>query len=92
MNPVFEMKYPKQTSRRAWEPLRLWTSLFLENKPGIYEDGKQILDLENAVDYNLFNLLISGMDNIMKNIYFWIFFINHNNCNTFLRSMSPSSF
>lgn len=71
MNPVFEMKYPKQTSRSAWEPLRLWTSLFLENKPGIYEDGKQILDLENAVDYNLFNLLISGMDNIMKNIYFW---------------------
>ncbi|MCI8353772.1 MAG: hypothetical protein HFI47_01625 [Lachnospiraceae bacterium] len=70
MNPVFEMKYPKSVTQEAWEPLRLWTSIFLTDRSYSFEEGKEILDMENAVDYNLFNLLICGMDNIMKNIYF----------------------
>lgn len=70
MNPVFEMKYPKNVTKEAWEPLRLWTSVFLTDKSYSYREGKEILNMENAVDYNLFSLLICGMDNIMKNIYF----------------------
>lgn len=71
MAPVFELKYPKVFSAQEWEPLRQWTSMFLWKEPYDYESGKASLNMENAIDYNLFNLLICGMDNIMKNIYFW---------------------
>lgn len=70
MSPVFELKYPKVFSAKDWEPLRRWVSMFLEGEPYDYEVGKAILNMENAIDYNLFNLLICGMDNTMKNVYF----------------------
>lgn len=71
MNPVFEMKYPAAVTEKAWEPLRLWTSVFLTDRSRSPKEGMGLLNMENAVDYNLFNLLICGMDNIMKNVYFW---------------------
>lgn len=71
MSPVFEWKYPKDFEMEDWEPLRAWTDAFCFDKMETYEEGKALLNMENAVDYNLFNLLICGMDNIMKNIYFW---------------------
>lgn len=71
MSPVFEWKYPKNFEKEDWEPLRRWTDAFCFDKLENYEEGKALLNIENAVDYNLFNLLICGMDNTMKNIYFW---------------------
>lgn len=68
MSPVFEWKYPKDFKTGDWEPLRAWTDAFCFDKMESYEKGKALLNMENAVDYNL---LICGMDNIMKNIYFW---------------------
>ena len=53
-----------------WEPLRKWTDLFLFDGLSDYGEGTDIINMENAIDYNLFNLLICGGDNIMKNIYF----------------------
>lgn len=71
MNPTFELKYPKDFKMDDWEPLRIWTNMYCFEELGDYEEGKAILNMENAIDYNLFNLLTCGMDNIMKNIYFW---------------------
>ncbi|MDO4302925.1 MAG: CotH kinase family protein [Bacillota bacterium] len=71
MNPVFVMKYPSECLEENWEPLRRWSSLFLTEEIVDYQLGRDILNMENAVDYNLFNLLICGMDNTMKNVYFW---------------------
>ena len=71
MDPVFVMKYPSKFTSKDWEPLRQWTSLFLTDRFEDYPSGKEILNMENAIDYNIFNLLTCGMDNTMKNIYFW---------------------
>lgn len=71
MNPTFEWKYPKDFEMEDWEPLKKWTEMYCYDGLTDYEEGKAILNMENAVDYNLFNLLTCGMDNIMKNIYFW---------------------
>lgn len=70
MNPVFTIQYPKEFSMEAWEPLKSWVNLFGYEQLKDYETGKQMLNMENAIDYNIFNQLIYGMDNIMKNIYF----------------------
>lgn len=70
MEPVFELKYPETFTMEDWEPLKSWASMFLEEASYDYEAGKAILNMENAIDYNLFNLLICGMDNTMKNVYF----------------------
>ena len=71
MNPVFVLKYPKDFEMEDWNPLRQWTSMFCFGEISDYESAKAILNIENAVDYNLFNLLTCGMDNIMKNVYFY---------------------
>lgn len=71
MSPAFELKYPKEFEMDDWEPLRQWTSMFCFEEPWSFGEGQEILNMENAVDYTLFNLLICGMDNAMKNIYFW---------------------
>lgn len=70
MNPTFVLKYPKDFEMEDWEPLRQWTALYLSGEIEDEQEAKAILDMENAIDYNLFNLLTCGMDNIMKNIYF----------------------
>lgn len=70
MSPVFVLKYPKDFTKEDWEPLRTWTELFCTDEPVDYEAGEAVLNMENAIDYNIFTMLICGMDNEMKNIYF----------------------
>lgn len=70
MSPTFELKFPEVFTMEDWEPMRQWSEMFLFGEQFDLDRGKALLDMENAVDYNLFNLLTCGMDNIMKNIYF----------------------
>lgn len=70
MNPVFTIEHPREFTMETWEPLKSWVDLFGHEQLTDYETGKQMLNMENAIDYNIFNQLIYGMDNIMKNIYF----------------------
>ncbi|MCI8613710.1 MAG: hypothetical protein HFJ01_01135 [Lachnospiraceae bacterium] len=70
MTPTFVWKHPKDFEMEDWEPLRKWVSMFCFEEFEDYESAAAILNMENAVDYNLFNMLTCGMDNIMKNIYF----------------------
>jgi len=71
MTPSFEWKYPDNFQMENWEPLRKWTDFYCMGELNDYESGKALLNMQNAIDYNIFNLLICGMDNTMKNIYFW---------------------
>lgn len=70
MIPTFVWKYPQDFVMEDWEPMRAWADAFCFGKMRSYEEGADLLNMENAVDYNLFNILICGMDNIMKNVYF----------------------
>lgn len=70
MHPVFVWKYPKDFGMEDWAPLMQWVSIFLFDGFEDFTSASTLLNMENAVDYNLFNLLICGMDNMMKNIYF----------------------
>ena len=70
MSPVFLLKYPNNFESEDWEPLKEWTGLYCTEETVDYEKGVAILNMENAIDYNLFCMLICGMDNEMKNIYF----------------------
>lgn len=71
MTPTFEWKYPKDFQEEDWKPLQNWADAFCFDNADSYEESAALLNMENAVDYNVFNILISGMDNIMKNVYFW---------------------
>lgn len=70
MNPAFVWKYPKGFQMEDWEPLKCWVSNFLWDQFEDYSSACSLLNMENAVDYNLFNLLTCGMDNVIKNIYY----------------------
>ena len=70
MSPVFLLKYPNEFESEDWEPLKEWTGLYCTEEIVDYKKGVAILNMENAIDYNLFCMLICGMDNEMKNIYF----------------------
>lgn len=70
MQPVFLLKYPKEFTDDDWNPIKNWVDLFLKGGMDTYEDGERFLNMENAVDVNLFCMLINGTDNTRKNNYF----------------------
>lgn len=71
MNPCFIMKYSSHPILQDWEPLKQWTSLFLYEEFEDYDAGRTILNMENAIDYNLFIMLSAADDNMEKNMYLW---------------------
>ena len=69
MRPIFVLKYPKEPVAEDWNPLKDWVNYFCKGQLQTYEQGKALLNMENSVDYNLFTLLICGVDNIRKNVF-----------------------
>lgn len=70
MEPIFILKYPNEFSDEEWQPLKDWVNYFCKEQFKQYEEGAKLLSMENAIDYNLYCLLICGSDNTRKNIYF----------------------
>lgn len=70
LRPVFILKYPKDYEEADWEPIKLWSDMFCKERFDTYEEGAATLNMENAIDYNLYCLLISGSDNMRKNLFF----------------------
>lgn len=70
MEPRVTIEYPKSISDNTWNPMKEWISAFGSKNITDYQEGASLLNMENAIDYNLYNMLIFGMDNTMKNIYF----------------------
>lgn len=71
MNPTFEMKYPEEFTEEHWTPLKEWVYGLNYGQCSDYEEAKQMLNMENAIDYFLFNMFLCGEDNTWKNIYYW---------------------
>lgn len=69
MRPIFLLKYPKEEEEAYWVPLKSWVDSFCKLQMSNYEEGRELLNMENAIDYNLFTLLICGTDNMRKNAY-----------------------
>ncbi|MBD5393092.1 MAG: hypothetical protein HDR71_17195 [Lachnospiraceae bacterium] len=70
MQPIFVLKYPKDLKEEDWDPIKKWVDLFLKGEIDTYEEGADFLNMENAVDANLFCMLMAGTDNTRKNNYF----------------------
>lgn len=68
--PIFVLKYPKEDVEENWEPLKAWVDCFLKLETTDYQQATELLNMENAIDYNLFCILIGGGDNKRKNIFF----------------------
>ena len=71
MSPAFEIKYPQTFSQNHWDPLKEWIYKLNYEQITDYGEAEQILNMENAIDYLLFIMFISGGDNTWKNIYYW---------------------
>lgn len=69
LRPIFILKYPKEPEDKDWEPLKDWVNYYCKEQFETYEEGAALLNMENAIDYNLFTLLIGGYDNIRKNVF-----------------------
>ena len=55
--PIFWLKYPKVDIAENWQPIKKWTNCFLKFETTDYEVASQMLNMENAIDYNLYCLL-----------------------------------
>jgi hypothetical protein len=66
----FEIKYPKSYTKAQWQPLKRYADAFFRTGDISMEEAEQIMNLENAVDYDLFMMLAYGCDNLRKNTYF----------------------
>ena len=71
MSSAFEIKYPQTFSQVHWNPLKEWVYGLNHEQITGYEEARKILNMENAIDYLLFIMFISGGDNTWKNIYYW---------------------
>lgn len=69
LRPIFILKYPKVPEEEDWTPLKTWVNAFCKLQIDNYAEGEELLNMENAIDYNLFILLICGTDNMRKNAY-----------------------
>jgi hypothetical protein len=66
----FEIKYPKSYTSKMWQPLKRYADAFFRKGDISMEEAEQLMNLENAVDYDLFMMLAYGCDNLRKNTYF----------------------
>ena len=71
MTPVFELKYPSEFQVEHWEPLREYVNGLNHSQYKDFEKAKENINLESFIDYSIFNLFLSGEDNLQKNIYYW---------------------
>lgn len=70
MRPVFILKYPKDYEESDWEPIKTWVDYYVKGGLMSFQEGADLLNMENTLDYNLFCMLINGTDNLRKNIFF----------------------
>lgn len=66
----FEIVYPDPYTQDMWDPLQQYTDLFCRKGNISMQEAAGILNIENAIDYNIFTLLAYGCDNLRKNTYY----------------------
>ena len=67
----YDIKYPKNYDRETWIPLKNYLDIFAVDGVSDYEAARALLDMENAIDYNIFIILTRACDNYnRKNTFF----------------------
>lgn len=70
LSSIFEMKYPDDYGTAEWDVVKEWVDTFCLYQEVNYEQAASLINMENAIDYNLFCLLCNATDNTRKNVYF----------------------
>ncbi len=67
----YDIKYPKSYDRDDWIPLKNYLDIFAVEGVKDYDAARALLDMENAIDYNIFIILARACDNyVRKNTFF----------------------
>lgn len=69
LDSAYEIKFPKETTKEEWLPLKKYNDIFNENKEVTYDEASSIVDMDSVIDYELFCQVAYGWDNLMKNTY-----------------------
>lgn len=69
LRPIALLKYPKEYTDADWIPLKTWNDYFRHGWIDNLEDAYRLIDYQNAIDYNIYCLLIYGIDNVIDNSY-----------------------
>ncbi|MDE6406087.1 MAG: CotH kinase family protein [Lachnospiraceae bacterium] len=67
----YDVKYPKEQGRDTWMPLKEYLDVFTAGEVKDYDTARELLNMENAIDFNIFIILTRGCDNyVRKNTFF----------------------
>lgn len=67
----YDIKYPKEYDEDVWVPLKDYLDIFAAKEIEDYDKAKALLNMENAIDFNIFIILTRACDNYArKNTYF----------------------
>lgn len=70
---AYGIKYPKEYDSGEWLPLKEYLEVFASEE-GItdYEKARSMLNMENAIDHNIFTILSYGHDNYLRKNTFYL--------------------
>lgn len=67
----YDIKYPKTGNRDTWLPMKEYLDIFAADEIEDYDAARTLLNMENAIDYNIFVILTRACDNYTrKNTFF----------------------
>lgn len=67
----YDIKYPKEPGRDAWLLMKEYLDMFAADGIEDYDAARALLNMENAIDFNIFIILTRGCDNyVRKNTFF----------------------
>lgn len=74
LSASYEIEWPKEHSQDTWMPLKSYLDIFASKQIadyGEYNTARDSLNMENAIDYNIFIILARACDNyVRKNTFF----------------------
>lgn len=71
LSAAYDIKYPKEYDRDTWIPLKEYLDVCAVGTVTDYDQAVSMLNMENAIDYNIFMMLTwAGDNNLRKNICF----------------------
>lgn len=71
---IFTIKYSDRSDQNNWEPLQNYFEKFFMQQDGItdYAQAASMLNMENAIDFNLFIIVSFGCDNACRKNTFYV--------------------
>ena len=71
LSASYDIKWPDEYDRNTWIPIKDYLDLFVFGEVSDYDAARDSLNMENAIDHNIFIILARACDNYMrKNTFF----------------------